>query len=133
MIQATCNFFAFSVALVWSGLGWEMLSSGNVIYCPDTSTALHVEHGCLSLRSITLVGWVGVALSAMTRRGWPFPASLALGAFMSWARAFVLTALAFARPSAFHALHGRCGCAVFSAALLCLIFMVCKSYHNKEP
>lgn len=126
MIQVVCSIYACTVAAVWSGVGWEMLSSGNVIYCPTASAALCVEYGCLSVRAVTLIGWVGLAFSVMIRRGWPFPASLALGAFMSWARVFVLTALAFARPSAFHALHGRCGYAVFSAALLCLVFMVYK-------
>jgi|GEM_PF-1891168 exosortase/archaeosortase family protein len=121
MIQALCIFYAHTVAAVWAGLGWDMSAFRNVIVCGGD--AVRVQAGCLSLRAVALVGYVGIAAAVWSRRAWPFPAGLALGALMSWLRVFALVAMAFARPALFHALHARCGYAVFSASVIILLIL----------
>lgn len=122
MIQALCNFYAYTVAAVWSGIGFEMLSSGNVIFCADS--AVRIEYGCLSLRAVLLVGLVGLVASVGLRQAWPFPTALAIGAAMSWLRCFTLVAFCFRYPAIFERVHGQCGYAVFLASALALLVMI---------
>ena len=124
MIQALCNFYAWSVAVVWSGAGYEMLSFGNVVFCADANTALRVEYGCLSVRAVMLTCVAGIAFSIMLKRAFPFFAAIALGMAMSWFRVFLLVGLALSGSRCFHRLHSVGAYPVFLVSVVCLLLVV---------
>ncbi|HHU13659.1 MAG: hypothetical protein KBI41_08110 [Kiritimatiellae bacterium] len=122
MMELVCRIYAWTVAAVLSGVGWDMQAFGNVIVCGGT--AVQVQPGCLAARAVGLVGLVGLVASAGLRQAWPFPAALAAGTAMSWLRCFTLVALCLRHPAIFERVHGQCGYAVFLASTLVLLVLL---------
>jgi hypothetical protein len=63
MMELVCRIYAWTVAAVLSGVGWDMQAFGNVIVCGGT--AVQVQPGCLAARAVGLVGLVGLAAAGV--------------------------------------------------------------------
>lgn len=130
MISMCCKIYAYTIAVVWSGLGYEMLVDGCVIYTPNANVAAGIAQGCLSLRAVTLVGLCGGVLSVLSLRFIYFPISIIIGIGGSWLKCFALVYLLFRFPNAFTWFHSCGGYFVFISSIIFLCWLILQ--NNKS-
>lgn len=130
MTDSLCTAYAHLVALLWSGLGWDMIAHSSVVACASGSA--EIAPGCLALRAVRLVCWAGCAAAILLRMPGLFPLAVVVAFGMSLLRCFVLVGLMFRFPTLFGAVHGQCGYAVFmaSVAVLAVAVLLKKQQEN---